>query len=175
MRLVFAATLSPSYGIYSGYELCENRAIEGKEEYLDSEKFEIKARDYEAPGNLNELLTKLNQIRRDNPALHELCNVSFLKTDSDKIIAYRKTTRDKTNTLIVVVNLDPFTRAPLHRRGIARPTSALGEHERFQVTDLLTGARLRLGRKKLRATRPDARSGAHLVGREGSVKLTAPW
>jgi len=84
VRLVLAATLSPSYGNLQRIELCENRGIEGKEEYLDSEKFEIKARDYEAPGNLNELLGKLNQIRRDNPALHELCNVSFLKTTATR-------------------------------------------------------------------------------------------
>ena len=72
------------------------------------------------------------------------------------------------------MNLDPFT-AHHCTVEIASTDIGLGEHERFQVKDLLTGDSLRVGRKKLRATRPDARSGAHLVGREGSVKLTAPW
>jgi starch synthase (maltosyl-transferring) len=146
MRLVLAATLSPSYGIYSGYELCENAALPGKEEYLDSEKFEIKPRDYEAPGNLNELITKLNRIRRENPALCELCNVSFLKTDSDKIIAYSKSTSDGSNALIVVVNLDPHA---AHHSTVEVPHALIGtgEHERFAVRDLLTGANYAWGDK----------------------------
>jgi starch synthase (maltosyl-transferring) len=167
MRLVLAATLSPSYGIYSGYELCENQGIEGKEEYLDSEKFEIKPRDYDAPGNLNGLLTKLNEIRRNNPALHELCNVSFLKTDSDKIVAYRKSTRDNSNTLLIVVNLDPF--AP-HHCTVEVPWAQIGlEVERFQVRDLLTGARYAWGEKNYVRLDP-AHVPAHILLVEKEVR-----
>jgi starch synthase (maltosyl-transferring) len=140
LRLVLAATLSPSYGIYSGYELCENDAIEGKEEYLYSEKFEIKARNYDAPGNLNEFIAQCNHIRRNNPALQQMANVRFLKTDNDNIIFYSKSTEDRSNVLFIVVNLDPFrahhctAEVPLHEIG-------LGDRTSYQVTDLLTGAR----------------------------------
>ena len=68
MRLVLAATLSPSYGIYSGYELCENQAVPGTEEYLNSEKYEIRTRDWHAPGNIKEFIARVNAIRRENPA-----------------------------------------------------------------------------------------------------------
>ena len=68
MRLVLAATLSPSYGIYSGYELCENQAVPGTEDYLNSEKYEIRTRDWHAPGNISEFIARLNAIRRGNPA-----------------------------------------------------------------------------------------------------------
>src|SRR5205085_5063545 len=68
-RLVLAATLSPSHGIYSGYELCEGEPIPGKEEYLDSEKYVVKVRDWDAPGNIKDYIQRVNHIRRDNPAL----------------------------------------------------------------------------------------------------------
>ena len=71
MRLVLAATLSPSYGIYSGFELCENQAVApGTEEYLNSEKYQIKVRDWNQPGNIKEFVARVNAIRRENPALH---------------------------------------------------------------------------------------------------------
>jgi starch synthase (maltosyl-transferring) len=167
-RLVLAATLSPSYGIYSGYELCENAALPGKEEYADSEKFEIKPRDWEAPGNLNALITKLNQIRRENPALCELCNVSFLKTDSDKMIAYCKSTSDGSNTLIVVVNLDPFA---AHHCTVEVPRASVGtgEHERFQVHDLLTGTHYAWGDKNYVRLDP-AHVPAHILLVEKAAK-----
>ena len=79
MRLALAATLSSVYGIYSGYELCENAAVPGTEEYLDSEKYEIKVRDWNAPGNIREYVTRLNRIRRENPALHEYRNLRLLR------------------------------------------------------------------------------------------------
>ena len=78
MRLVLAATLSPSYGIYSGYELCENAAVAGTEEYRDSEKYQIKSRDWDRPGNIKEFVALLNRIRNNNPALHQLTNLQFL-------------------------------------------------------------------------------------------------
>ncbi|NIP71628.1 MAG: hypothetical protein GWO16_00705, partial [Gammaproteobacteria bacterium] len=71
LRLVLAATLSPSYGIYSGFELCENEAVPGSEEYLHSEKYEIKVRDWNRPGNIREFIARVNAIRRQHPALQE--------------------------------------------------------------------------------------------------------
>ena len=87
MRAVLAATLSSVYGIYSGYELCENQAIPGKEEYLDSEKYEIKVRDWKAPGHIVQIIPLINNIRHDSPALQTYNNVIFLATDNPKIIA----------------------------------------------------------------------------------------
>jgi len=140
VRLVLAATLSPSYGLYSGYELCESNAVAGTEEYSDSEKFEIKNRDYQAPGNLNGLIEQLNRIRRENPALKELSNVNFLKTDNDNIIFYSKSTKDKANVLLVAVNLDPKA---AHHCVCEVPLAEVGRSpgERYWVTDLITGQR----------------------------------
>ena len=95
MRLVLAATLSPSYGIYSGFELCENEAVPGTEEYLNSEKYEIKVRDWNQPGNIKEFIARVNSIRRENPALQEFLNLRFLTTDNDQILFYSKATQDK--------------------------------------------------------------------------------
>ncbi len=77
IRAVLAATLSSVYGIYSGFELCENAALPGREEYLDSEKYQLKERDWDAPGNIKDLITKLNRIRRENRALHFYDNLRF--------------------------------------------------------------------------------------------------
>jgi len=139
LRLLLAATLSPTYGIYSGYELCENLAVHhGSEEYLDSEKYQIRVRDWNAPGNIKQDISKLNRIRREQPALHELTNLSFLKTDYDAILAYRKSSFG--NDLIVVVNLDPHS---MHETTIEVPIAELGiaPNESYEMSDLLTGAR----------------------------------
>jgi starch synthase (maltosyl-transferring) len=146
LRLVLAGTLSPSYGIYSGYELCERAAEPGTERYLDSEIFEIKVRDYDAPGNLNDLVERLNRIRQGNRALQELANVEFLKTNNDAITVYLKSTADRSNQLIVAVNLDPnsaqncIVEVPLGRIG-RKPGDT------YRVIDLLTGERYTWGEK----------------------------
>jgi starch synthase (maltosyl-transferring) len=106
IRLVLAATLSSLYGIYSGYELCENAALPGREEYADSEKYEIKVRDWDAPGNIKTELARLNAIRRANPALQDWRNVRFYRADDDAVIFYGK--RTGANVLFIAVNLDPF-------------------------------------------------------------------
>jgi len=107
MRLILAATLSSSYGIYSGYELGENVPVrEGSEEYLDSEKYEIKARDWNAPGNLVEFVTTINRIRRQNPALHLYRNLRFYGSDDPNIVWYGKMTPDGDNAVFVAANLD---------------------------------------------------------------------
>ena len=91
VRLILAATLAASYGIYSGFELCENVPLRpGSEEYLDSEKYQIKVRDYNAPGNLNELIARANQIRRDHPALQQNATLAFHATDNPQLLFYSK-------------------------------------------------------------------------------------
>jgi starch synthase (maltosyl-transferring) len=113
-RLVLAATLSTLYGIYNGFELCEGTPIPGKEEYLDSEKYEIKAWDYDRPGNIHDYVARVNQIRRENPALHELTNLRFYNAWNDSIIYYGKVTAAKDNIVLIAVNLDPHHAQAAH-------------------------------------------------------------
>ena len=126
IRLVLAATLSSNYGIYGpAFELCINKALPGKEEYLDGEKYEIRHWDWDAPGNLKEFVATVNGIRRENPALQSTDNIIFHETDNDNLIFYSKCTADRTNILLVIVSLDPFNtqtgtvRMPLEQVGIA--------------------------------------------------------
>jgi starch synthase (maltosyl-transferring) len=108
-RLVLAATLSPSYGIYSGFELYENEpASPSNEEYLDSEKYEIKDRVFDRPGTLAPLVAALNDIRRRHPALQRLRNLALHPTDNPLIMAYSKRSDDGHDLVLVVVTLDPF-------------------------------------------------------------------
>jgi starch synthase (maltosyl-transferring) len=139
MRLVLAATLSPSFGIYSGYELCENEAVAGTEEYLNSEKYEIKVRDWNRPGNIKDFIARVNTIRRENPALQQLTNLRFLPADNDSILFYVKATPDKSNVILVAVNMDPFN---VRECTATVPPDAVGvvPGQQYRVTDLLTGA-----------------------------------
>ncbi len=106
IRAVLAATLSPSWGVYSGFELLEHLPLRvGGEEYLDSEKYEYRPRDYNAPGNLNMLLGKLNEIRREHPALQQLRHITFHHATNSQVIVYSK--RQGDDTVIVVCSLDP--------------------------------------------------------------------
>ena len=164
VRAVLAATLSPVYGIYSGFELCENAGLWkadidpaadvqhflnlcewdykqlAKEEYLDSEKYQRKERDWNAPGNIKEVVTRLNRARRENRALHQLRNLRFQNADNDLVLCYSKATVARDNLLLIVVNLDvwhrqdAFVSVPLEDFG-------LGEGDTYQVHDLLTDAR----------------------------------
>ena len=140
MRLALAATLSSVYGIYSGYELCENAAVPGTEEYLDSEKYEIKVRDWNAPGNIREYVARLNRIRRENRALHEYRNLVFYESDDEHVLCYGKRSADGTNAVLVAVNLDPF--AP-HEARVRLPLEALGiaADESFQAHELISDER----------------------------------
>jgi starch synthase (maltosyl-transferring) len=141
-RLVLAATLGASYGIYGpAYELYEHKAREiGSEEYLNSEKYEIRRWNLDAPGNLEELLGQVNAIRRENPALHSNDRLVFHQIDNEQLVAYSKTSEDGRNIILVVVCLDPhhaqsgWTHLDLARLGI-------DPHLSFQVHDLLTDAR----------------------------------
>lgn len=138
IRLLLAATLSPNYGIYSGFEFFENAAVAaGKEEYLDSEKYEVRVRDWEQVG-MRSLITRVNEIRRDNPALHELRNLTFYEADNDQILFYGKMTPDRSNILLLVVNLQPYE---VHSANLRVPLDQLGMPwgSRYRVRDLLTG------------------------------------
>jgi starch synthase (maltosyl-transferring) len=129
-RLVLAATLSPSYGIYSGFERCENVPLsESSEEYLNSEKYEVKKRTLGGP--LLPLIARLNAVRRANPALQKIDNLTFLETENEHLIAYVKRTGD--NAVIACVNLDPA--AP--REGVVVIPPELGLPTAFDVSDLL--------------------------------------
>ncbi|WP_280672382.1 MULTISPECIES: alpha-1,4-glucan--maltose-1-phosphate maltosyltransferase [unclassified Kitasatospora] len=131
LRAVLAATLSPSYGVYAGYELCENApAGEGSEEYARSEKYELRPRDWNTADSLAPLLTTLNRLRRRHPALQELRNLRFHATDNDQVIAYSKRTGD--DHVITVVNLDPSDPQ--------EATVTLDGDDPISVHDELTGA-----------------------------------
>jgi starch synthase (maltosyl-transferring) len=132
-RLVLAATLSPSYGIYSGFENVENVPVhEGSEEYLHSEKYEVKQRALDGP--LIGLIERINHIRQGNPALQQFANVMFLDTANDALIAYAK--RAGSNTLITVVNIDPHQA----QEGAAVVPASLGLPPAFSVHDMLADA-----------------------------------
>jgi starch synthase (maltosyl-transferring) len=143
-RLVLAATLAASYGIYGPpFEQCIGTPIRhGSEEYLDSEKYQLRHWDVDAPGSLKEFIGRVNTIRRLNPALRFTRNLRFLHTDNPQLIAYGKDTPDRSNLVIVVVNLDPR-----HTQSgwVSLPLNDLGfgdSHETtFQVADLLNDAR----------------------------------
>ncbi|MGW8194423.1 MAG: alpha-1,4-glucan--maltose-1-phosphate maltosyltransferase [Desulforhopalus sp.] len=136
VRLVLAATLSSSYGIYSGYELCENLAIPGTEEYLHSEKFELKPRNWEDPSSIRAFITRINTIRNSNPALAYNCRLDFYPVDNDQLLFYGKSTEGLNNIILVAVNLDPhnvqegWLKVPLEEFNI-------GVDEVYQVQELL--------------------------------------
>jgi starch synthase (maltosyl-transferring) len=139
IRVALAATLSPLYGIYSGFELCENKALPGREEYLDSEKYQYKERDWNAPGNIKDWIARLNKIRKENRALQLYTNLRFHDANNDAILFFSKMTAARDNIILVVVNLDP------HRRQnsfVYVPTESFGQMESdvYRVQDLLSDA-----------------------------------
>ena len=129
-RLVLAATLSPSYGIYSGFEQLENVPVhEGSEEYLNSEKYETRHRAFD--GELLPLAQRLNEVRRENPALQWLPNLTWIETENAQLLGFVK--RREKNTVFVLVNLDPVQ----PQEGVAVVPAALGLPPTFRVRDLL--------------------------------------
>ena len=141
VRLILAATLSPIYGIYSGFELCEHTPLApGSEEYLDSEKFQIRQRTWDAPGNINDDIRTINRIRRDNAALHSATNITFHQSENEQLLCYRRSTPDGANDLVIIVNLDPG-RAQEAMVHVPVDALGLGADETFDVDDLLSGAR----------------------------------
>jgi starch synthase (maltosyl-transferring) len=138
IRLYLAATLSSLYGIYSGFEVCENDALPGREEYADSEKYQITQRDWNAPGNINEHIRAVNRIRHENPALSDWRNVRFIEAEDDDVIAYTKISG--ANTLVIAVNLNPFQGKDVR---IHLPASVLGADEELPLSceNLISGER----------------------------------
>jgi starch synthase (maltosyl-transferring) len=157
-RLLLAGTLSPLYGIYSGFELSENVPVrKGSEEYLDSEKYQIRARDWSAPGNLDADIARLNQIRRSEPALQRLANLSFHQSGHPEVLFYLKAAWGR--DLLCAVSLDPSRPVeadlviPLERLG-------LDDGADYTVEDLLTGERLQWqGRQRRVRFDPGQRAG----------------
>ncbi|GAA0663489.1 alpha-1,4-glucan--maltose-1-phosphate maltosyltransferase [Streptomyces malaysiensis subsp. malaysiensis] len=148
VRAVLAATLSPSWGVYAGYELCENTPVRpGSEEYLDSEKYQLRPRDWAAAErdgrSITPLLTRLNRVRRRHPALRRLRNLRFHHADNDSVIVYSKRAGD--SCVVTVVNLDPH-----HTQeatvSLNMPELGLEWHESVPVRDELTGETYHWGR-----------------------------
>ncbi|KAK1182239.1 alpha-1,4-glucan--maltose-1-phosphate maltosyltransferase [Streptomyces sp. NBS 14/10] len=172
-RAVLAATLSPTWGVYAGYELCENTPLRpGSEEYLDSEKYQLRPRDWEAAERagrtITPLLSCLNRLRRRHPALRQLRNLRFHHADNDSVIAYSKRTGD--SCVLTVVNLDPH-----HTQeatvSLNMPELGLDWHESAPVRDELTGETYHWGRDnyvRLEPGRPMAP--AHVL----SVRPSSP-
>ena len=138
IRAILAATLSTVYGIFQGFELCEGVPVPGKEEYLHSDKYEVKTRDWNAPGNICGLITRLNQIRREHPALQEYDNLKFYESDNDRVLFYGKSLGD--DHILIVINLDPFIR---HSSFVHVPLEQFGltPEQGYQMHDLLTDRR----------------------------------
>ncbi|EGX54428.1 alpha-amylase, partial [Streptomyces zinciresistens K42] len=163
VRAVLAATLSPAWGIYSGYELAENTPLRpGSEEYLDSEKYQLRHRDWQTAEDqghtLTPLITRLNEIRRANPALRQLRDLHFHEADQEAVIVYSK--RSGSNTVLVVANLDPH-----HTQeatvSLDMPQLGLEWHESVPVRDELTGETYHWGRANYVRLDP-ARGPAHI-------------
>jgi starch synthase (maltosyl-transferring) len=136
-RLVLAATMSSVYGIYSGYEVCENTPVPGKEEYLNSEKYEFKVWDWDRPGNISDYIGRVNEIRREHRALQEYDNLRFVDTTDENVLAYYKATVDLSDIVLVVVNLDPFH---AHESVVWLPLEVMGIDDggQFRANELLS-------------------------------------
>src|SRR5690606_6790705 len=124
------------YGIYSGYELCENTPVPGKEEYLNSEKYEYKVWDWDREGNIADYIARLNAIRRAHPALQEYDNLRFFEVQNENIIGYVKSTPDNSDIILVLVNLNPYE---AQEAWFDIPTGDLGIHheQQYIAVDLL--------------------------------------
>jgi starch synthase (maltosyl-transferring) len=148
IRAALATTLSGLWGMYSGFELCEGTPLPGKEEYLDSEKYEIRVRDWNSPGNIVAEIAALNRIRSENPALQTHLGVHFLPASSGQILYFMKTAeppdadgRLHDNVVLVAINLDPLN---VHEADIDVPLWRFGQpdHGQLDVEDLIYGTHL---------------------------------
>lgn len=138
IRAALAATLSSTWGMYSGYELCEGKPLPGREEYLDSEKFQLYTRDWNAPGNIKAFIRELNRLRQNHPAMHLYDNLRFHRADHDQILCYSKATPDFNDRILCVVSMDAYHEAASM---VHLDLGALGldGNRPYQVTDLLHG------------------------------------
>ena len=141
IRLMLAATLGATYGIYSGFELCENVPVRhGSEEYLDSEKYQVRIRDWNAQGNLAPLIGRVNLIRRHHPSLQWDWSLRFFASDNPQILCYAKATPDNSDLILIVVSLDPHH---MQQGWVQVPVTDVqsGPDGGYATEDLLTGAR----------------------------------
>ena len=139
LRLVLAACSVPSYGMYSGYELCENQPMsDANEEYFESEKYEIKHRDFSQPGSLVPFVARINDIRRRHPAFADLGNIQFHYSNNDQILCWSKVDRAADDIMLMIVNLDPHN---THEDTLGLDLPALGFdwNETYEAFDELTG------------------------------------
>ncbi len=141
IRAALAATLSGLWGVYNGFELCEGRPIKaGKEEYIDSEKYEIRAWDWDRPGNIVAEISALNRIRKRNPALQTHLGVEFHVAHNDAILYFEKATADRSNVVLVAISLDPHHDQEADFE-VPLWNFKLPDDGRIDVEDLLTGER----------------------------------
>jgi starch synthase (maltosyl-transferring) len=140
VRAALAATLSGLWGVYNGFELCEGRPDVKRKEYADSEKYEIRAWDYDRPGNIKGEITLLNRIRRENPALHSHLGLQLLTAWNDNIMFFEKASAGRENVLLVAVNLDPYN---AHEAAVEIPLWSwnLPDHGALELEDLVAGSR----------------------------------
>ncbi len=155
VRAALAATLSGLWGVYNGFELCEGAPVPGREEYLDSEKYQLRQWDWGRPGNIVAEITALNRIRRQNPALHSHLGLMFLTSGTERVLYFEKANRDRSNVVLVAISLDvsgpqeavldiPFWRFTPEPGGLA-------------VTDALTGQRWTWRDRRINVTLPPDR------------------
>jgi starch synthase (maltosyl-transferring) len=166
IRAAMAATMSPTWGVYSGYELFEGQAVrEGSEEYLNSEKYELRPRDFEAAlasgHSLEPFLTRLNEIRKVHPALRELRTIKFHTIDNDALLAYSKFDPVSGDCVLIVVTLNAF--GP-EEATLWLDMGALGmaDYDRFWVRDEITGDEYQWGQSNYVRLEP-VRSVAHIL------------
>ncbi|WP_339490953.1 alpha-1,4-glucan--maltose-1-phosphate maltosyltransferase [Pseudomonas sp. EL_65y_Pfl2_R95] len=138
IRTALAATGSGLWGMYSGFEICESEPIEGKEEYLNSEKYELRPRDYQQPGNINAEIAQLNRIRRENPALQTHLGYQSLVCWNENIFYFVKHTADMSNVVLVAISLDPHQAQEAHFE-LPLWLFGLSDNESLQGEDLMTG------------------------------------
>ncbi len=139
-RLVLAATLAGNYGIYNGFEICEGRPVPGKEEYLDSEKYQLRQWDFDQPGHIKDDIRLINRIRAEHPAMRDFTNLQFYPADDDAVLYYGRMDHEQDSFLLFHVNLDP--QAP-HEFAFEVPLWEFGlpEDASIEVEDLLHGNR----------------------------------
>jgi starch synthase (maltosyl-transferring) len=145
-RVALAAMLSGAYGIYNGFELLEHEPIPGREEYLDSEKYEIKVRDWDKPGNIKPYIRDLNRARRANPALQQTSNLRFIPIDDGNVIGFVKESVDQTNTVMAAIALSRDVHEfwfPLGDVQVGTGSVGTGSERRHvaAVENLITGER----------------------------------
>jgi starch synthase (maltosyl-transferring) len=138
IRLALAATLSSNWGMYGPvYEFCDNSPVPGKEEYMDSEKYEIKKHDWKRTNRMTDVITILNKARKENAGLQSTWNLHFCFIENPNLIAYVKATDDLSNVILVVVNLDPHSKQIGYVQ-LPKQKLNLGDNINIKLHDLVT-------------------------------------